>query len=185
MEEKPGTVVIIYPTAKISHHNYPCCTVVNDEQQIFCPLINNTKAKRIFRVGTYLGTYEPGEVTNTNINTTTEVVNDLIPHADHTDQQGDRAAKSKKLLTTLEWSHLNEEEQDALFTVINKYNEVFNLNKEELGTIRAEPAKINVEDNTPVRSPQYRYPEKAKEIIAEMSADMEKRDIIEPSTSAW
>ncbi len=31
----------------------------------------------------------------------------------------------------------------------------------------------------------YRYPEQAKEIIAEMLLDMEKREIIERSTAAW
>ncbi len=31
----------------------------------------------------------------------------------------------------------------------------------------------------------YRYPEQAKEIIAEMLLNMEKREIIERSTAAW
>ena len=31
----------------------------------------------------------------------------------------------------------------------------------------------------------YRYPEKAKKLIAEMLGEMESKDIIEPSTAAW
>ncbi len=47
------------------------------------------------------------------------------------------------------------------------------------------PAKINVDDPRPSRGPKYRYPEEAKTLIAEMLQDMEDRNIIEKSTSAW
>ncbi len=42
-------------------------------------------------------------------------------------------------------------------------------------------AKINVADP----QPRYRYPEEAKRLIADMLQDMEDRQIIEKSTSAW
>ncbi len=44
---------------------------------------------------------------------------------------------------------------------------------------------IKVKDSQPSRSPMYRYPKQAKEIIAEMLLDMEKREIIERATTAW
>ncbi len=37
----------------------------------------------------------------------------------------------------------------------------------------------------PIRGPTYQYPEKAKVVIGDMLQDMEKRGIIEKSTSAW
>ncbi len=47
------------------------------------------------------------------------------------------------------------------------------------------PQLIGISDPLPVRKPAYRYPEKAKEIIAGLLQGMETRDIIEPSTAAW
>ncbi len=47
------------------------------------------------------------------------------------------------------------------------------------------PVNIGIGDPTPVRKPAYRYPEKAKKIIAELLQGMEARDITEPSTAAW
>ncbi len=44
---------------------------------------------------------------------------------------------------------------------------------------------MQVDDPTPCRSHIYRYPEKAKEIIASILKDLEERDIIEKSTAAW
>ncbi len=54
-----------------------------------------------------------------------------------------------------------------------------------IGLISGDPVNIKVKDPQPSRRPMYRYPEQAKEIIAEMLLDMEKREIIEISTAAW
>ncbi len=51
--------------------------------------------------------------------------------------------------------------------------------------MKGPPAKINVADPQPSRGPRYRYPQEAKWLIAEMLQDMEDRQIIEKSTSAW
>ena len=47
------------------------------------------------------------------------------------------------------------------------------------------PAKINVDDPRPSLGPIYRYLEEAKKLIADMLQDMEDRQFIETSTSAW
>ncbi len=62
---------------------------------------------------------------------------------------------------------------------------MFTLDQSELGLMAGPPAKIQVADPTPSRGPRYRYPEKAKAVIGEMLQDMEDREIIEKSTSAW
>ncbi len=59
------------------------------------------------------------------------------------------------------------------------------LDESELGLMKGPPAKINVADPQPSRFPRYRYPEETKRLIAEMLQDMEDRQIIEKSTSAW
>ncbi len=42
--------------------------------------------------------------------------------------------------------------------------------------MKGPPAKINVADPQPSRGPRYRYPEEAKNLIAEMLQDMEERE---------
>ncbi len=68
---------------------------------------------------------------------------------------------------------------------MTEYEELFILEKRELGLIQQPPAHIQVDDPTPCRSHIYRYPEKAKDIIASILKDLEERDIIEKSTAAW
>ncbi len=51
--------------------------------------------------------------------------------------------------------------------------------------MKGPPANINVADPQHSRGPRYCYPEEAKRLIAEMLQDMEDRQIIEKSTSAW
>ncbi len=47
------------------------------------------------------------------------------------------------------------------------------------------PALIRMEDPRPSRGHVSRYPECAKQLIADMIQDMEDREIIERSTAAW
>ncbi len=47
------------------------------------------------------------------------------------------------------------------------------------------PVKIDVADPQPSRGSMYRYPQKAKDLIVEMLDDMERKGVIEKSTSAW
>ncbi len=47
------------------------------------------------------------------------------------------------------------------------------------------PPHIRVEDPRPSRWHAYRYPERSKQLIADMLQDMEDRQIIERSTAAW
>ncbi len=69
--------------------------------------------------------------------------------------------------------------------LIYSQDELFILEKEELGLMKVPPVKISVKDPQPSRGPMYRYPEKAKELIADMLDDMERKGVIEKSTSAW
>ncbi len=118
-------------------------------------------------------------------NAHTYIYNDLLPQNDQPREDGDRRSKLASLLETADWSHLTEEQQMQLFQIITKHYPLFILEKGELGTIRLPPALLTISDPSSVKGPIYRYPERAKEIIAELLSDMEARDIIEPSTAAW
>ena len=82
-------------------------------------------------------------------------------------------------------THLSSTQQTQLVDTLCNNQAVFILSPNELGKIHDVQADIVVTDPTPVRSPTYRYPEKAKEIISNMLEEMEEKDIIEPSTAAW
>ncbi len=56
-----------------------------------------------------------------------------------------------------------------------EYEELFIVEKGELGLIQQQPAHIQVDDPTPCRSPIYRYPEKAKDIIVSILKDLDFR----------
>ncbi len=66
-----------------------------------------------------------------------------------------------------------------------KHEELFIVEKGELGLIQQAPAHIQVHDPTSSRSHIYRYPEEAKEIIAAILKDLEEMDMIEKSSAAW
>lgn len=183
IDEAPGTTVILYPEVKTSHSCQPCM-VVNDQRQIMCPIDHSSKARRTLKIGKYLGSYEPAKTMGNKVNTTLPIHNDLLPHADQPNEQGDRQARIKSLLKTLDWSHLQSEQQNELPRVITSHDSIFIFEKGKLGTIKGPPVHINISDPNPVRGPNYRYPEKAKEIIS-MLQDMDNKNVIEPSTVAW
>ncbi len=99
--------------------------------------------------------------------------------------KGTRKEKLQSLLAAQNYDHLSSAEKEALFKVILEHDELFVLHPSEIGKIDAPPAKIEVENLSPVREPTYTYPEKAKEIISKLVQDMEKKGVIEPSTAAW
>ncbi len=90
VDEDPGTTVLVYPEAKTSQCDYPVCTTVNEQRQIACPVTNASKARKILKTGTYLGSYErAGEVAD---QVRTVIQNNLLPHADQPGK-GDRESK--------------------------------------------------------------------------------------------
>ncbi len=146
-------------------------------------MINASKARKTFKVGTCLGSYERVEEVADKVNTV--IQNDLLPCADHPGEGGDRESTIKELLEKKDWSHLTEEERQNLFILVSKHNEAFILEKKELGKIQGPPVLINLSNPNSVRGPNYRYPEKAKAIISDLFKDVEERDVTEPSTAVW
>ena len=185
VEEPPGTTIIVHPQGKVSRSTHPFCATVESTQTVPCPFANYSKSAKTFKVGTFFGSYEKGEVSSSFVNTTTQITNDLLPKNDLSNASGGRVEKLREVFHQLKLSHLSPTQKTSLSKVIMHHDPLFLLEEGELGQINRPPVKINVADPTPVRGPMYRYPEKAKTIISEMMEGMEKRGIIEKSTSAW
>ena len=185
VEEPADTTLLIHPQPKVSHNTLPFLTKVNNNNTIYIPFVNNTKRTRAFKAGTLLGAYEnlPGETET--INTVKQMHNDLLPSVDQTQSVGTRTERLEEIIKQQNWKHLTTGQMEELKSTILTHNELFILDKSELGLMEGPPAKINISDPQPSRGPSYRYPEEAKQIISEMLQDMEERGIIERSTSAW
>ena len=185
VSEEPGATLIISPNVRVNLNSMPYLTKVNEEREIFLPVVNTTRKIRILKIGTFMGFYDQEEVNTEFVRITQQIHNDLLPHSDNIASEGSRQERLKTLIKTQDWRHLNKVQREELTEAVLQNEELFSLDKSELGLINGPLAKINVADPQPSRGPQYRYPEQAKKIIAEMLTDMEKRDIIEKSTSAW
>ncbi len=110
------------------------------------------------------------------VNNTHEIHNDLLPESDQSKTQGKRPERLRELIKEQNWKHLSKSQQKDLTTAVF-------VDKNKLGLMKGPPAKISVADPQPSRG--YRYPEQARQLISEMLQDMEEREIIEKSTSAW
>ncbi len=120
-----------------------------------------------------------------SVNATRRIHNDLLPQNDKTSEKGTRTSCLRELIKQQSWGHLTPSERAELETLILENDPLLILSEKELGLISGPPEHIRVSDPQPCRGPRYRYPEKAKQIIADILKDMEERDIIEQSTAAW
>lgn len=194
VDEPTGTVLEFSNRSKWGQAQLPICAQVTAERTIYVPFINATQRAVCLKPGTVVGTYEvvtnveSVDVGNTHSCNRIQMTNDMLPHSDGSVRPGaeeDRLDKLQSLLEGKNWSHLQQAERQVLQLVLEKNHNVFILETNELGTMIGEPAHIEVVDNTPVRSPNYRYPEKAKQLIDDMIQEMLDKDIIELSSAVW
>ena len=189
VNEKPETVLVVEAKHPCVQSGLPMAMSVTKERTVFIPLINKTKVGLTLQPGTLLVTYEPVrneelEVENSP-STISHIREALGPENDCVPEYHTRWEKLKHILESRNWSHLTIEQKDLLYRVIQRHQELFIVHPGELGLIQAEPAHIQVDDPRPCRTPLYRYPEKAKEIIEAILKDLEGREIIESSTAGW
>ena len=185
VSEKPGTELIIYPQEKVSQWGKPFCVRVGEEGIIPYPCHNDTKRPRILKVGTLLGHYEVGNPEGSARIIKPVIHNDLIPHHETVKTPGNRMQHLRELFSQHDTPNLTNPQRESLKKVVENHDQLFLLEEGELGTMNTPPSHIHVQDPQPVRGPMYRYPENSKEIIQEMLEDMEKKGVIEKTTSAW
>ena len=191
VDEEPGTVLYFESAVDECQPYIPLVLQVSKEKEIFLPFVNTTKAVRVLKGGTLLGEYykihekviEENDVACKKI----KIHNDLMPKnpIDENICEGNREEKFQKIIEQQDWSHLSGDQQTELTEMLLKHHPVFIVEPNELGKFKDVQAHIVVSDPQPVRSPMYRYPEKAKAIISTMLEEMEEKDVIEPSTAAW
>ncbi len=185
--ETPESTLLMYPQPRFCHHSHPFIANVTSEQSIYVPLVNSTKKRKTFRKGTIVASYEEVKVPPSDrVNATRRRIhNDLLPQNDTTSKKGTCVQRLGKLIKQQNWGHLSPSERTELETLILENDSLFILSENELGLISGPPGHIRVSDPQPCRGPRYQYPEQAKQIIAEMLEDMEKKGITEPSTAVW
>lgn len=189
VDELPNTTLVVEAKHHCVQEGMPMVMTVTPEQTIFIPVINNTKAGIVLHPGTLLVKYE--KVVNEEIEpentpvTVSHIKGAIGPDNDCVSNYQTRWEKLQFILKSRDWSHLEPEQKDHLFDLIQQHQELFIVSPGELGLIKAEPAHIQVYDPIPCRSPLYRYPEKAKESIQSILQDLEEKGIIESSTAAW
>lgn len=194
VNENPGETLLVRPQPRLTPNHHPFIVTVDENKQVPLPFTNDAKSRTVIKPGTLLCTFEKlssptiKAINNQKQNPTSlEIHNDLLPHNDQTGGQKtkSRPQRLEELIGQQKWSHLSKEQRKTLKATILEHHDLFIVDKTELGLMKGPPAKINVSDPEPSRGPRYRYPEQAKTIIANMLTDMEERDIIEKSTSAW
>ena len=189
--EEPDTLVEFVATLDKCQAQLPVCLKVTADKQVFLPFVNSHKAATVLKPGTMLGSYRcinsAEEETSVQTCNRTKILNDLVPtHPISQDTNGeDKEGKFKTLLQKQDWSHLTHIQRLQLRRILLNNQSTFIVDQNELGTFKNVKAHINVKDTTPIRAPMYRYPEKAKPIIAKMLEEMEQKGVIEPSTAAW
>ena len=166
------------------------CLKVTDSREIYVPFVNDTKVRLTMGIGTKVGTYR--RIHEQDIDPyvpkcrKVRIKNSLVPDSVDIKHEGSsREEKLQYLISHQDVSHLSAEQQEQLRDMLVGHHSIFILEETELGKFKDVQAHIQVSDPTPVRSPNYRYPEKAKEVIAKMLEEMEAKGIIETSTAAW
>ena len=184
----PGTNLILFPQSKFSTQTQPLLVTVSATKTVPTIIDNTSKVKRVLKAGVIVAHYEEytGHVHQINEQAVHNTIsNELVPTIPNIPPGLSRQEKLETLIANQDWSHLNRTQQNQLRDLVLTHQDLFVLEKTDLGTITGPPSHINISDHNPCRTAQYRYPEKAKQIITEMLSEMEARDIIEPSTAAW
>ena len=75
--------------------------------------------------------------------------------------------------------------KEQLTELLEKYGDVFAKSTKYMGRTNLVKHKIELLDNTPIRSQPYRLSHKDREIIQEQVEEMEKHKIITPCHSPW
>ena len=162
--------------------HFDLLTAVRENLNEHCRLVNSGEDKDLCTICHGL----KGE--SSQIRNLMGIENTMIPDnlkGTDEDPSTSRVERLKLLIKKQDLSHLDRDQRKQLKRKILAHEELFVLGPSELGRIKIPPVKIHLEDDKPVRSPSFRHPEKAKEIILNLVDDMKEKDVIEPSNSAW
>ena len=182
----PDTTLVIYP--RVGASLFPICVTVDKRGRVPCPVVNDTEHPLRLGRGMVIGRFGPSVTAISRITEdtlTTHITNDLVPPPVVMDKGHSRKETLEAIMSSADWSHLGIKQRNQLRTLLRNFTDLFILEEGELGRITGPEVHIQIANHTPAKGRSFRYPEKAKVIIAELLKDMHAKDIIEPSTAAW
>ncbi len=167
--ELPEATLLVYPQLRFSQNSHPFIVNVTNGRSICVLLANPTRKQKTIKKDTIVASYEEVKVPPPiSLNATQRINNDLLPQNYQTSEKGTRTQCLRELIKQQSWGHLTPSERAKLETLILENDPLFILSEKELSLISGHPEHIRVSDPQPCRGLRYRYPEKAKQIIADM-----------------
>ena len=186
IKEQPGTNVMLNPTKKYCAQDQTFLATVNCNKKVPVVVSNYTKNVLKVKAGCIMARYEvcKGEI-ESEVRVNYTISNELLPPTPNNITGVSRHDRLVNLVDKQKWAHLTPEQQRKLRSTILRNEELFILDKSDLGCMKSAPAHINISDNTPVKTPSYKYPLESKRLISEMLEQMMSRGVIEYSSAAW
>ena len=116
-----------------------------------------------------------------------EVSNLHLPHSTGQDKREGDATHKERIAAQIsgDFSHLTEEEQASLKTLLTSYSDVFALDPSELGTTHLVTHSIDVGEHPPIKLPVRRTPFTLRRKVDELLQEMLDQGVVEPSESLW
>ena len=187
VKAEPNANLIVTTQSKFAEQPSAMLVTVSAKKTIPVVIDNRTKVRRILKPGTIIAFFElyDGEIESCQSVRHTRIENELLPKTPEREPGETRREQLSRIIEHQEWSHLNPTQREVLRSLVLSHEQLFVLSSAELGALKGAPVHINVENKTPCRTPQYRYPENAKQIISNMLGEMQDKGIIEPSNAAW
>ena len=99
-------------------------------------------------------------------------------------KSNDDSAAFNELISSLDLDHLTASEKFEITNLLHNHKKAISINK-EIGRVNICPHKIDTQNNAPVNTPQWRIPNRAKQLIEEHVQEMLKEGIVEPCRSPW
>ncbi|CAH2097419.1 unnamed protein product [Euphydryas editha] len=100
--------------------------------------------------------------------------------------KNNKLSRYQRICNELRTDHLNYKEKKSLYKIYNKYSEIIYLEGDELTCTHSIVHEISTgQQQNPINSKTYQYPEVHKEKVKTQINKMLKQGIIRPSTSPW
>lgn len=93
--------------------------------------------------------------------------------------------RTNEVIDLLRVSHLNQEEQGALYDLCATFSDIFHLPKDQLTCTDAIQHEIPTTSSEPIHTKSYRFPEVHKEEVQTQINKMLDEGIVKPSMSPW
>ncbi|CAH2098978.1 unnamed protein product [Euphydryas editha] len=168
---------IISESIKISEGVYLCPSIVKVHESKALTMCLNTTDKEV-KINKLFVKLEP--IAN-NDQETREIIKLNKIRNDET-YRGNRLDKLKQ---TLRIDNLNKEEKESLIELCQEYNHIFHLEGDKLTSTNTIMHEIPTNNNVPINTKSYRYPEALKEEVNEQIGKLLKDGIIQPSNNPW